>query len=242
MLGRKGLKEMKRYVPIAVAVVLMIGVAVVQGYWTDRWGKFDSGEVVRRTEALKHVPLEFGTWKGVDTELDQQQLKVAKVSGVVQRTYTNTKNGMEVSIYLATGKARNISVHTPDKCYEAAGFRMAEDALPVEFKYGDPPREASSYMAHFRKEEQHGPPLHLHIYWTWNADNQWEAPGAPKIKFAKYPALYKLYVIRQLHGADSNLKEDPSITFLKDFLPVLDQVLYEPSSAQPASPPAKTAA
>lgn len=63
--------------------------------------------------------------------------------------------------------------HARELPYEAAGFRMAEDQIEVPFKYGEN-RKAGSYMAHFRKEEAHGSPLHLKIYWTWNADNRWE--------------------------------------------------------------------
>jgi len=235
---------MNRFLPIGVALVLMTLVAVVQGYWTDRWGQNDPGEVLRRVDALAHLPHSFGSWDGTDNELDdagRQQLKVAKVSGIpIQRTYRNRETGQEVNIYLATGKPRNIAVHTPDKCYEAAGFRMAEDQIEVPFKYGEN-HKAGTYMAHFRKEEAHGAPLHLKIYWTWNADNRWEAPKFPKVEFANYPALYKLYVIRQIHSAET-LTEDPTVAFLKEFLPFLDAHLYGPTSGKPAAPPVAKAA
>ena len=68
---------MNRYLPVGIALVLMLFVAVVQGYWTDRWGKNDTSEVVRRTECLKHVPYQVGRWEGKDVELKEEELRIA---------------------------------------------------------------------------------------------------------------------------------------------------------------------
>lgn len=64
----------------------------------------------------------------------------------------------------------------------------------------------------------------------------------PKVEFANYPEpLYKLYVIRQIHSAET-LTEDPTVAFLKEFLPILDQKLYGPTSDKPADQPAAKSA
>ncbi|MBX7074222.1 MAG: EpsI family protein [Pirellulales bacterium] len=229
---------MTRYIPALAAIVLLAGVAVVQGTWTERWGKHDTEEILRRVECLKQVPLDFGRWKGTDDQQDANQLKIAKVSGVVQRTYKNVDTGQEVSIYLATGKARNISVHTPDKCYLASGFRMPEAEFDTQVKFDD--KTANFYAADFRKDTNEGVIL-LRIYWTWNATGAWEAPEYPKVAFAKYPALYKMYAIRRIvPGEQSN--EDPTKVFLKEFLPVLERTLNEPTTTPAAAPAAAPAA
>jgi hypothetical protein len=225
---------MLRYIPIIAAVALLAGVAVVQGQWTERWGKFDPEEVVHRVDALSKVPMKFGRWEGTDQELDERQLKIAKVSGVVQRSYRNIDTGQEVSVYLATGKARSVSVHTPDKCYAAAGFRQAEDQVAVPVKYGDG-KTAEFYTGHFRKDAPEGT-VHLRIFWSWNATGEWLAPQVPKVTFAKYPALYKMYVIRLIRPGEQYLGEDPSVEFLEEFLPILEETLNDRSSSQPAEP------
>jgi hypothetical protein len=213
---------MTRYLPLGAAVALLAAVAIVQGVWTERWGKYDTDEIARRVYCLKQVPKEFGRWVGTDTPVDPHQLKIAKVSGVVQRSYKNQDTGAEVSIYLATGKARAISVHTPDKCYGAAGFRLAEDQVAVPVKYDD--RVAEFYTGHFRKDTPEGG-LHLRIFWSWNATGKWEAPAVPKITFAKYQALYKLYAIRRIQPGEQFLQEDPTIGFLRELLPILEDQL-----------------
>lgn len=212
---------MLRYIPIAAAALLLVAVAYVQGNWTDRWGKNDPQEVLHRVDALKQVPMSFGRWQGKDDQLDERQLKIAKVSGVVQRTYRNVDTGQEVSIYLATGKARSISVHTPDKCYAAAGFRLADDQVTVPVKFGED-KSAEFYTGHFRKDSPEGA-VHLRIFWSWNADGTWTAPGVPKVTFAKYPALYKLYAIRMIRPGEQFATEDPAVEFLQEFLPILEK-------------------
>lgn len=214
---------MLRYLPIAAAVLLMGAVAVVQGTWTERWGRFDTEAVSRRVEALERVPMNFGRWEGHDQELDERQLKIAKVSGVVQRIYRNIDTGQEVSVYLATGKARAVSVHTPDKCYAAAGFRQNDDQVAVPVPYGDG-RSAELYTSDFRKDSPEGT-IHLRIFWTWNANGTWEAPAVPKVTFAKYPALYKMYVIRVIRPGEQYVGDDPSVEFLKEFFPIVDREL-----------------
>jgi hypothetical protein len=229
---------MTRYLPLAAAVVLLGVVAVVQGFWTERWGKYDNAEIIRRVACLERLPMNFGRWEGKDLSLDERQLKIAKVSGVKQRLYKNLDTGEEFTVYLATGKARAISVHTPDKCYAAAGFRMAEDPTPVPVNYDDG-KTADFYKGYFRKDTPDGN-FHLAIYWSWNATGPWSTPAVPKVTFAKYPALYKMYVIRQRRLGEQFDSEDPTVTFLREVLPMLETTL-DPAGTQ-SSPAAASAA
>jgi hypothetical protein len=217
---------MMRKIPIAIAVVLMVLVAVVQGYWTDRWGRHDAADVLQGVANLANVPKNFGDWEGTDVASDPQQIKVAKVSGVMQRSYKNIRTGAMVNIYLAVGRARNLSIHTPDKCYAAAGFRQTEDLNSLDVK--SEATASNFYVGQFRKDDPEGASL-LRILWSWNDGHGWQAPETPKIAFANSSALYKLYAIRAISREDENIAKDPLVEFLQVFLPEVDRALQVPA-------------
>ncbi len=226
---------MLRSIPVVIAGVLMVGVGVYQGFMSDRWGRHDTEAIARAVEALTKVPKEVGDWEGKDVEQTPEnlaQLKIAQVAGVVQRDYTHRKSGVVVSIYLATGRSQKVCVHTPDKCYKAAGFKEEETA-PFTMGYGDK-KEGTFYVSRFRKDDPDGV-LFLRIFWGWNGDNAWVAPAYPKLTLTKYPALFKLYAIRRISPQDENIKDDPINDFLKQFLPVVDPILYPSVPTSPAS-------
>ncbi|MGE0534560.1 MAG: exosortase-associated EpsI family protein [Pirellulales bacterium] len=217
---------MLRSLPLVVAGVLMVSAGVYQGFMSDRWGRHNSEAVASAAEALKRVPSVVGDWEGKDIEASKEndrQLKIAKVAGVVQRDYTNRKTGAVVSVYLATGRSQNICVHTPDKCYKAAGFKQEETA-PYTLGYGDK-REATFNVGKFRKDDAEGI-LFLRIFWGWNGHDEWVAPKNPKWSLTWNPSLYKLYVIRRITNQEENLKVDPINDFLSEFLPVVDPILF----------------
>lgn len=233
---------MLRSIPVVIAAVLMVGVGIQQGFMSDRWGRHNNAAMARAVEALKHVPMVVGDWEGRDikpSKENDEQLKIAKVAGVVQRDYTNRKTGIVVSIYLATGRSQNICVHTPNKCYAAAGFKE-EVTDPFPLVYGDK-REAMFNVSKFRKDDADGV-LFLRIFWGWNGDGNWVAPKRPKTSLTWYPALYKLYAIRRISPQDENLKDDPINDFLREFLPVVDPILYPPAGTDPAASSSEPAA
>ena len=79
-------------------------------------------ESVPMAERLQDLPLKLDEWVGEDTESNERELKAAGAVGHVSRTYRNTRTGQHVSVFIVTGHSRDISVHTPDRCYPAAGF------------------------------------------------------------------------------------------------------------------------
>ena len=79
--------------------------------------------------------------------------------------------------------------------------------------------------------------LFLRIFWGWNGGGEWIAPTGRKYALNWYPALFKLYAIRQISNQDQNLAVDPINDFLRQFLPVVDPILF-PSSTPSAAPTA----
>jgi hypothetical protein len=68
--------------------------------------------------------------------------------------------------------------------------------------------------------------VQVRIIWTWFAGNAWSAPaGDPRGAFARYRALYKLYVIRDVPLTQEALDDDPAIEFLQRLVPELTSAL-----------------
>ena len=65
---------------------------------------------------------------------------------------------------------------------------------------------------------------HLRIFWAWRAPGGgWAAPGNPRLTFARSPALYKLYVIRQMASPDEELETDPALDLISRLLPAWEK-------------------
>jgi hypothetical protein len=69
-------------------------------------------------------------------------------------------------------------------------------------------------------------PDRLQIRWAWSAAGQWLAADSARMQFARSPALYKIYVIRQLVKEEGPAADDPGAAFLRQFLPQLNQHLF----------------
>jgi hypothetical protein len=214
---------MRRTLPMATALVLVIAAGLVHGQWTRRWGRSDAVESA--AARLERIPLTLGDWHAQSETLSRRQLEVAEIAGYVARRYENRAGKGAVTILLVCGRPGPISVHTPDICYAGAGFEPLQPPSRVTLPgdSSDPPAEF--WSAVLSKPGASGP-THLRILWSWSATGAWEAPDNPRLAFAPRQVLDKLYVIRTLSAADEKLETDPSLDFLRVFLPELERILF----------------
>lgn len=205
----------------AAAALLIVSVGAVHGLWDGRWGTAPGlKEPVAR---LARVPQVVGDWVGQkDRTLDDREMAAAEIAGYVSRDYRNRRTGQTLSVLLVCGRPGPISVHTPDVCYSGAGYEVSKGPDRDEFTYGAGKRAATFQEATFRKPASLVP-ADLDIRWAWGASGAWETPAEPRLAYARNPALYKLYIVREAGTTDST---DPSSAFLSEFLPALDDVLF----------------
>jgi len=217
------LRPSRNQLIVGSALLLLVGAAVVQGVWADRWSsKRDLEKALAR---LDQLPLSAGEWRGRTTELSAEVLDQAKrvgIEGAVRHEFKRT-TGQGVSVILMCGRFGPLSVHTPDICYGNAGYVMVGSATRIDVRCDDN-REATFWTARFENPKTYEG---LRLFWGWNAGQGWKSPSNPRWAFRMKPVLYKLYVAREMNSLTEPLETDPGLAFLRSWLPALDRSLFE---------------
>jgi hypothetical protein len=215
---------MTRILPILVAAAVLLVCGLLHGVWTDRWTA--SEEPARFAERLAQVPRTIGDWEGGEPqELDAKRVEVAQLSGYLLRTYENRHDRSRVSLLILAGRSGPVSTHPPDICYVGNGYELAAPPTRCSLQWSEQRQPAEFRAAKFRKGDD-AAPGQLRILWAWSGGGPWQAPDTPRLVFARYPALYKLYLVRPLSSLDEPLDRDPCLDFLRALLPELQRSLF----------------
>jgi hypothetical protein len=211
--------------PVLVGALLVGGVGVVHGVYTDRWGP--SGQLQQAVAVMDRLPPAVGDWTSEDRQMDPDELARAGIRGCVYRRYTNPRSRDAVNALVVCGRGGPISVHTPDVCYAGAGYQQETDAETREVKVGDVTHTFK--VARFKKPGGVSQ-SRLEIWWGWSSDGRmWQAPNNPRASLARAPALYKFYVTREFLPGTRAEAADVSGAFLAQILPAFGQAIGTPN-------------
>ena len=240
----------------AAALVLVVGVTVLQGLWTERWAERRDDDLVAAAGVLERAfPTSFGDWK-LDRELEtsKAELERAGAVGSVSRVFRNDKTKTAISTFVVCATPYDASGHTPDRCYPGAGFEIAEQEHRETIELADG-RVAEAYTGTFAKRGQT-----LRVFWTYGVPAEreasggdeapamgleplsWVAPQIARIFLHDYPAVYKLYVIidqTQLPGSRAT-KECSG--FIAQLLPAFEAAIAANAAGSAPGAAAATAA
>ena len=232
---------MVRYSPIIVAVLLIVGLTIIEVNMTDRLaGTNVSAE--QRAELLNKVPAAIGDWHGDDMPVDVNVRKTAGAVGAVQREYHNVRTGEKVRLWLIVGHAREVSAHTPDICYPSQGFeaRASENSVyPMVF----PDQPKTDFLTNtFLRNNTSGQQLER-VFWSWynpmNKANEgkvvWEAPSNARWHFGNTRALYKMYFSSSMRDPKETAEQSACVRFAREFLPEVNKALSEVQSDTPGA-------
>jgi hypothetical protein len=209
---------MLRMLPAVIAATALIACGVVHGIWTDRWQKSDAVSVAA-VQLEQVAALELPGWKAERLDVQPSQ----EVAGALQMRYTHGQTS--VVIALVCGRHGPVSIHTPEACYAAAGYEVGPPSR-VSTAGG----KATMWSAEAIKKTATNE-TRLRLYWGWNAGKGWTASDDPRVEFARYPVLHKLYVLRELSGpSEPAAKVDPCLGFMDEFMPKLERALFGPAS------------
>ncbi len=242
------------WIPAAAVVVLL----VLQTFPYKRltWQTREpSKEQIDFAHRLTKVPLEFGDWQSEPAKVDQRELEASAATGSYSRVFRNRFDPeKKVEIFIVCGHPQDVTIHTPERCYKASGFKEDDEArkFPIDFgkEYGKDVAFfwTNRYKAGSEAEGQQS----LRIFWSFSDDGEWVAPNFARLTLGRSPAVYKIYAIAPLKTGEREQPEDsPCKEFLREFLPRLNAVLFpttETSSAgaetqnQTSGTPEETAA
>jgi Protein of unknown function (DUF3485) len=207
---------MMKYLPAVTAVLAILSVGLVHGFWTDRWQVSEA--VATAAARLNRIPRTVGDWQG--KPLEGNQNGDPALAGQLYLRYVNRKTGDAVSVALVCGRAAVVCIHTPDVCYRASGFAMGKRNLYELKQAGKTARFFTSQAEKTNAADQ----TKLRIFWSWFAAGEWQAVDNPRLKFHGPRPLYKFYVIHEL-TTPLPLEQDPSLDFLRQFLPQAEKAL-----------------
>jgi|SRR5579864_1414367 len=214
---------LRTYLPLLAFALLVLSAGTLFGLHSGRWrSSADLDEAVSR---LNEVPATLGDWHGEARPFDAEDLKRSGIKGHSSYQYRNTLTGERVSLLIVCGPFGPISVHTPDICYDAAGYKAASAQNPKSITL-DKGRTVSVWAQRFNAPTTSASQSpQIEVNWVWNGGKGWMAPENSRWTFSGYPFLYKLYVVRDVSGSTADQKKDPTVSFLQVFLPELERIL-----------------
>ena len=208
----------KLMLPIVATVLLLAVGTYYQGVYSERWVPQNSEKLEAFTKRIARVPMQIGNWEGKDNTISPEEFKKTNCTAYVSRQYTNTKSGDSVSVYLVSGTARHCTIHSPDWCYQGAGFKMQGKPETYQMTSVEVPEPPEFSTAVFKKQEDG-----IRIFWAYSEDGKWVGPRFAKTALAGKPAMYKIYLI----GPPTGSTEGPVNDFAQVFFPRVTPLLFE---------------
>lgn len=211
----------------AAAVVVALG-AVYQWKQSDVFGYSKSATLEQFTERLGKVPKLIGQWEVIsDKEIPPEEFKASNCDGYKSYTFQNRETNEVVDVFLASGTARHITIHTPDWCYPAAGYGRKTDIEPALISCEEIELNPEFLTARFVKRKQAtSAEIPLQVFWSFSYDGEWTAVQSAKVAFAGRDALYKIYLINHLPSQETRWQQVPSVKFIEECLPTINQYLF----------------
>jgi hypothetical protein len=203
-----------------LVLAAFLGSGLLHGVWTGRWGS--AADLEACALRLQEVPMTIGDWDGYP--LEEGELPHDLRGRTIARTYKNRLDGREVVFRLVCGRRGSMLFsHTPVDCFPAVGFVLMDE--PVNESLAAEAGGGEFLRARFSKMNMPAP-QHLEIHWSWSGDGSWRVPEYPRLVFADFPVLYKLYVARPLVSGGEPVDGNPGGDFLRAMLPQLNEVLF----------------
>jgi hypothetical protein len=200
--------------PLLVAITVVLAAGLLHGLGTERWRH--STDLQFALSRLDDLPEQVGEWRASPLEMDGTVLRQAGAEGWWLRRFTNARTGAAVTILLLCGPTRHMAIHRPEDCYRGAGYEMAGEAVPLPIGDGSD----VFWTARFSKLDSLDS-VQLRICWAWFAGGKWQAPDSPRLAFAGFPVLYKLYAIREISDPAEPFVCNPSVELLRLLAPEL---------------------
>lgn len=217
------MKTASTWIGLAVVVALTVGVSMVHGKYSNRWGK--PPDMEGAAGRVRGLPETIGDWEMRDSnDFADNVIKQLQCTGYVNRVYVHKKTGDTVSVAVLVGPPGPISVHTPEVCYPSMNLEIYQKADTQKLELDGVENEFSSVLFRSRGLEAE----RLRVWYSWANDGRWVVPKfSPRMAFSGSPMLFKVQVASQVEGDGGKDELDPCRLFLTDFIVVAKQQMFE---------------
>lgn len=212
---------------VGLVIALLAASAAVR-HWQSRGVDEALRQGLKSPFPLKELPMTLGDWKGTDEPLDPAIARATGCTDSVFRTYWNEKTGARVGLILLYGPAEEVSIHSPDNCYPAAGYGLVGDIQRPVIKAGEAGYPFES-MVYVRGEG--GRTDRQEVYCTWRYSGQWNPTRAVMKKLERLPGMYKVHVTRLIGPTELREVGNPCESLLTELMPWVDRRLAEVASS-----------
>ncbi len=206
-----------------VLLATLFGVGFVHGLWTDRWSALNTTAEILE---LEKMPLTVGDWEGKTVQEDANRQILPDALNYLLRRYVNYKDGTVASVLLTRGRPGPMVIkHLPTECYPSNGYELV--GQPKRFLSQAPgAREPDEFWVATFKKTNEVVPYSVRVYWSWSATGQWQTPVQPRLTFAPYSTLYRMYVVRTLAKEDEEFEGAPVHDLIKELTTSLRGSLF----------------
>ena len=233
---------MFRFLPLAVAFVLIISLTYVQGKYSHRWSK-DRADAKELAKYIAEVPMNVGDWEGTDRVVTEDVLKVAGAAGHLSRDFQNRVTGDRVRVWLICGRPQDMIIHNPQICYPGQGYQQIGPRRNYPFVNEDDSSNSSEFFTAAFRKESHEAVTSDRVYWAFadSDDPVWKAPLSVRLTFPGVNSLYKLYFTCQTNGSSGSNDDNAATRFGHEFIPAVSKVLFsrgdqaEPTASESTS-------
>jgi hypothetical protein len=220
---------MSRFVPFLLGLGILLGSEFFHGQWTNRWKLSGEPEASCARLPKQEEPMIVGDWRGrPGAPLQDEDLVLGEIAGYFFQEFTNPR-GQRVYVLVVCGRPGPIAVHTPEVCLNGEGYAVQGEKQRLEIPLAAPYKPVGFWVGQFYRTDG-GLRRDRRQFWSYGANGTWTADDNPRFNFARYPALYKIYIMRPLPRKDDKLEDDPTLEFIKVFMPELQKRLFGTAS------------
>ena len=211
----------------ALVLSVAVCIAVLGNSFFKSRSLNESNPLTKLAEIMVDAPTELADWESTPTPLSDKEFARTNCIEYDSRTFKNIETGEEVSVYVAVGTARHVTIDSPDWWYSGVGFQLVAKPSHETLSFND--SDGGFLAGRFHKRSDEGN-ITLRMFWSFYHDGCWAAPDRPKSYFAGEAALIKVYLIaedRSPYSAASEVALDDTIAqFAKEYMPLLNLALF----------------
>lgn len=163
---------------------------------------------------VKNVPLDIGSWKGRELEVDKRTYEILETRNIVSRIYENAK-GDHLQLLLVGSKRDRRVAHPPEVCYVSSDFDIL-DQKGETFSVGDRQIPLREFVARDKRRPENQDEV---MYFYKIGDKFTDNYYAQQFLFAMDRLTRKetKVLLVRLSGADKDILKE----FLTQVLPYL---------------------